>query len=179
MIYRKRYEWIEYPTEKGWNLAYAGFRAKVLVNANGLELHEETKLFMASESARPVDTDDPTDSAELAAQELYDAQEAYFRYVADRVPEWNYQAETVEGDIKAVPAPGESPDNWKAFYLLEWPLCIWLRSAIHYAHLPKAWAGLGGEVSVNGAGSTDSTPTTPTPLRRRNSSKPSASASTA
>jgi hypothetical protein len=161
MQYRKRYEWVEYPTGEDWEPAYAGFRVKVMVNPNGSELHEETRLFLASEGANR------------------EAQDEYFQYVAERVPEWEYEAETVNGEMQAVPAPGESAGNWQAFYLLEWPLCIWLRNMIHFAHFPKVRAILEGAVSESDAGNTDSTPTTPTPLRPRNSSKRSASASTA
>jgi hypothetical protein len=175
MQYRRRYEWVKFPEGDDWNPDYAGFRAKVLVNPSGSELHEETRLFHASDGVKQ----DEGLTAEQLTAATRAAQDEYFQYVADRVPEWEYEAETVNGEILPVPAPGEHEGNWQAFYLLEWPLCIWLRNMIHYAHLPKVRAMLAGEVSVNGAGSTDSTPTTPTPLRPKSSSRRSASASTA
>lgn len=145
MIYRRRYEWIEYPAEDPgnnlyeWNGEHTGFRARVLVNPNGAELREETKLFALSNNSDLV------------------AQDAYWQAVAYRVPEWNIAVEDEDGTVQDIPAPGA---DWQSFLAIELDLAIWIRIAIHWAHRGKVLEALQRPILPDDAGTTDLTPST-------------------
>lgn len=145
MIYRRRFEWIEYPdADPGndlydWNPDHAGFRARVLVNPNGAELREETKLFIASNSA------------------VAEEQDLYWQGVAYRIPEWNLAIERDDGEIADVPPPA---DDWQSFLLIELDLAIWLRTAMHWAHRKKVLTALQKPISPDDAGTSDTTQST-------------------
>lgn len=143
MIYRRRFEWIEYPAEDPgnllyvWNAEHAGFRARVLVNPTGAELREETKLFVDSNNSD------------------IDAHDAYWQAVAYRVSEWNLAFEDQDGAVTDVPAPAQ---RWESFLDIEIDLAMWLRTAIHWAHRGKVWEALQRPILPDAVGTTDTTP---------------------
>jgi hypothetical protein len=134
MIYRRRFKQITYPATieeweaggyrpEAWDQDFAdgGFWAKVLANPNGADERMEVKLrfeFLTK----------PTD----------ENREAYRRELAWRVSEWNLETENSDGEVVAVGAPGENPDNWEAFELLPPLVASWLTNEIQIAHRPKA-----------------------------------------
>lgn len=114
---QKRYVWVEWERPEDWPEdapEFDGFRARILANPTGGEVNHELEMF------RSV----------LSNQATMDE---YNQAIAERVIDWEY-----ENDGERVPAPGESPDNWEAFYLLEPQLAGWLVNQIRTAHRPKA-----------------------------------------
>lgn len=143
MLIERYYEWIEYPTEDPgdileWDAVHAGIRVKILVNPTLAEVRRETKLFADS---------DGTD---------LDSHDAYWQYVAQRIPEWNLEVADGKGKTQPLPAPAE---NWEILLDLPFSVAMWLRQSLHWAHRGKVLTLLQGRAST-----TDSTP--PTPLAR-------------
>lgn len=130
-VYRRRLERVHYPesseayAEAGfdpghWNPDGVGFSARVIASITGVEERAELKSRLAL-------FQHPTDQT----------RQDYFREIAWRVPEWDYTDETRDGQIVAVPAPGEGPDNWEAFDLLPTGVGAWLVETVRTIHLPK------------------------------------------
>jgi hypothetical protein len=157
-VFEKRYETVTYPDAEGWAEGWGGFAARVLVNPSGAELRHETKLFVEYRNGGA------------------EAEDAYWQYVAPRIPEWNLELRQEDGGTLAIAPPAE---KWESIYEVEPSVIAWLALVIHTAHLPNARARMQGitEASPNDAGISDTTP--PTNPSRLNSSTPSASTSVA
>ena len=137
MLLARRYDWIEYPTEDPgdileWDESHAGIKVRILVNPTMAEVRQETHLYLESNG---------TDQ---------DAQDAYWQYIADRIPEWNIQAEGAKGKPVDVPPPSE---DWTSLMALPFDVAMWLRQSIHWAHRGKVLTLLQGRAST-----TDTTP---------------------
>lgn len=134
-MYEPRYDWIDYPdADPGdglftWEAEHVGVRVRVLCNPSMLQVRNETKYFMDSANAD------------------IEKQDAYWQYIAERIPEWNlsYQG-------KPIPPPAE---GWEILLDLPFNLAMWLRISVHLAHIPKVLARLQNKPAI-----TDSTPTT-------------------
>lgn len=170
MIFERRYETVEYPAGDGWIPEFAGFQARVMVNPTGAELRHEQKLW--SEYFIPRKDADGNFVPATA-----DAEAAWWTYVAPRIPEWNYELRELDGTVRTIPPPSES---WESVFELPPSILSWLALCVHTAHMPDRLGklqGKTGELLPNGATTTDSTP--PTPIRRKSSSKPAGTKSTA
>jgi len=64
------------------------------------------------------------------------------------VTRWNLEARDEDGVIRAVPAPGDAADNWRAFYLLPVGLLWWITRLVPAMHLPRVKAIWLGETST-------------------------------
>jgi len=163
LLFEPRFELFRYPEEDtgadAWDPAHVGFQARIRVNPSGAELRHEQKLLAA------IATDDG-------------GEEAYLRYVAPRVIEWNLSVRDDEGNVRDVPAPGADGGTWEAFYELPSDLMTWVVSSVHLAHIPKVRSLLtgGGAPSTSGAGATGTTsgqtPPTLTETPQTNSETP-------
>lgn len=116
-----RYIWVEWEKPEDWQEGdpdYTGFRARILANPTAGDVHGELEM-RRSVLKQEITGDD------------------YLQFLAPRVVEWDYRLEDVNGEIVDVPAPGENPDNWQAFRLLELSLHVWLCDQIRNVHVPK------------------------------------------
>lgn len=157
MIFKPRFEWVRYPAREdagsGWNEEYDGFRVKVRTNPSMAELRHEQELYTA-----------------ISTEE--DGEADYLKEIASRVIEWDFSTEDIDGVVQPVPAPGQHPDNWQAFYILPVELLQWVILAIRTAHVPKARTAIQG-ISSDAPGDTVSpkAETTPTENPPTDSSK--------
>jgi len=146
LLFEPRWELFRYPEEDtgadAWEPEHAGFQARVRVNPSGAELRHEQKLLAV------IATDDG-------------GEEAYLRYVAPRVAEWNLSVRDDEGNVRDVPAPGSEGGAWEAFYELPSDLMTWVVSSIHLAHVKAVRVRLTGETSPAAAGGMDMPTQTP------------------
>jgi hypothetical protein len=143
LIIQRFYEEIAYPTEDPgdileWNTSHAGITARILVNPTMAEVRYEAKLY---EDSNGTDLD---------------AQDAYWKGIADRITEWNLQAVDAKGKPIDIPPPSE---DWTVLLALPFDVAMWLRQSVHWAHRGKVLTLLQGR-----AGTTDTTP--PTPIAR-------------
>lgn len=132
-IYEPRYDVVTYPTGEGWVPGWGTFQARILVNPSGAQRHTEEQLYDASNG---------TDR---------DTHDAYFTYIAPRIPEWNLVIRDESGAEAIIPPPAE---NWRSFYALEFPVMIWLRVCIHTAHSPESLGKLQGQTAPKNPRST-------------------------
>jgi hypothetical protein len=143
-VIESRYEWISYPeSDPGdglfeWEAEHVVVKARVLVNPTMMQVRNESEYFTAS-----LGTD-------------IDKQDAYWQYIAPRIPEWNLQYRDKKGKVVDLPAPAT---DWQSLLALPFNLAMWLRMSVHLAHRSKILARL-----QNLAVPTDSTPeTSPAP----------------
>lgn len=135
-----RYEWISYPdADPGdglfdWEPEHVGVKVRVLVNPTMMQVRNETEHFTAS-----LGTD-------------VDAQDAYWQYIAPRIPEWNLQYRNDAGDVVDLTVPAT---DWQSLLSLPFNLAMWLRMTVHLAHRSKVLARL-----QNKRADTDSTRST-------------------
>ena len=135
-----RYEWISYPAEDPgdglfvWEAEHVGTKVRVLVNPTMMQVRNESALFTES-----LGTD-------------IDKQDAYWQYIAPRIPEWNLQYLNEKGKAVDLAAPTE---RWESLLDLPFQLAMWIRITAHLAHVPKILARL-----QNLPATTDSTPST-------------------
>ena len=151
-----RYVVVTYPEGLPHSGEWAGFQARIHCNPTGAERHYALKYWQAVRDDKSIQS-----------------QETFLQYLAPRIVEWNLQREQLDGSIKTIPPPSE---EWESFYELETDVMVWLVSCVLTAHEPDSLGKLqaDGKASDSDATTTDSTP--PTPIRRQNSSKRSASA---
>lgn len=148
MVYRRRYKRVEYPAspeaheEAGyrpetWCEDFVGFWAKCLRNPRGEEERDllVTRLDFLKASIPPRD-DEGIVTGVVDQDRLELTREEFLKELAWRIPEWGYAEEDDDGNVKAVPAPGEHPDNWRAFLILPTALMAWLIEEGLRAHLP-------------------------------------------
>lgn len=139
-MYEPRYDWIDYPdADPGdglftWEAEHVGTKVRVLCNPSMLQVRNETKYF-----------------ADSAGTDL-EKQDAYWQYIAPRVPEWNISYRDAKGKEVDLPAPAE---RWESLLDLPFHLAMWIRISVHLAHIPKVLARLQNKHST-----TDSIPTT-------------------
>ena len=135
-----RYEWIDYPDADpgdglfAWEEEHVGVKVRVLVNPTMMQVRNESEHFVAS-----LGTD-------------IEKQDAYWQYIAPRIPEWNLSYRDAKGKEVNLPAPAE---RWESLLDLPFNLAMWIRMAVHLAHLPKIRARL-----QNLPATSDSTPAT-------------------
>lgn len=148
MVYRRRYKRVEYAPspeaheEMGykpetWRDEYVGFWAKCLCNPRGEEERAlmVTRLTFLKASLPPRD-DEGVVIGVVDQDRLDLAREDFLKELAWRIPEWGYAEEDDDGNVKAIPAPGEHPDNWQVFSILPTVLMTWLVEEAREAHLP-------------------------------------------
>jgi hypothetical protein len=148
MVYRRRYKRVEYATspeqheEMGykpetWQADAVGFFALCLRNPRGEEERDllQARLTFLRAGIPPRD-DEGTVTGFVDQDRLEMAREEFLKELAWRIPEWGYAEEDDTGNVIAVPAPGEHPDNWKVFTLLSTALMTWLIEEACSAHLP-------------------------------------------
>ncbi len=153
MVYRRRYKRVEYAASpeqheemgyrpESWREEYVGFWANCLCNPRGEEerILLQTRLDFLKASIPPMD-DEGTVIGAVDQDRLELARDEFLKELAWRIPEWGYAEEDDDGAIVAIPAPGEHPDNWRAFHVLPVALMTWLIDEAREAHLPdpKAW----------------------------------------
>jgi hypothetical protein len=125
-MYEPRFEWVDYPdADPGdglftWDEEYVGTKIRVLRNPTMLQVRNEAKAFADS-----LGTD-------------IEKQDAYWQYVAPRIPEWNvgYLGEGADG----VPEPMDlqpPAERWESLLDLPFHLAMWVRMTVHLAHVPK------------------------------------------
>lgn len=119
-----QYTWAEWEQPEGQvdGPDYSGFRAKILKNPNASEVRAEAQAFL--------DWINP--------QKKGSGPDDYYPVIAYRVIAWEFERMDDDGEIVAVPAPGEQPNNWQAFLLMPPDLAGWLIRQVRTAHLPKA-----------------------------------------
>lgn len=157
-VFEKRYELITYPEGSGWAEGWGGFAARILVNPSGAELRHETKLFVEYQKGGAADED------------------AYWQYVAPRIPEWNLVIRDADGNEQEIPPPAA---EYESVYQLEPSVIAWLALTIHAAHKgPKVLAAMQGIRTVSPTEPTTTDTTPPTNLSLLNSPPPAASSST-
>ena len=135
-----RYEWIDYPDgDPGdnlfeWEAEHVGVKIRVLVNPTMAQVRNESEYFVAS-----LGTD-------------IDKQDAYWQYIAPRIPEWNLSYRDEAGNEVDLPAPA---NRWESLLDLPFNLAMWVRMTVHLAHRSKILARL-----QNKRADTDLTPST-------------------
>lgn len=129
MAYRyvPRFEWVEWepPTDEQIEemeqelVRFDGFKVKVLMNPSNGDVRTESK---AHEALR---------KGSMTIEE-------YYKVIAPRIVDWNFEMEDESGEWTKVPAPGEHPDNWQALMLPDFLLVGWILATARYAYLPKS-----------------------------------------
>lgn len=140
LTYQRIWEWVAYPDvqpvieerdEEGtmiktpaawWTPKFRGFRAKILTNPTGGQVHRESESMKAYTRRTMTEPE-------------------YLESVQDRVQAWEYRIIEDDGTRVDVPAPGQ--DSWERFYDLPAGLMAWLVGEIRSAHLPKARMSVG------------------------------------
>jgi hypothetical protein len=139
-MYEPRYEWVDYPdADPGdglftWEAEHVGTKIRVLRNPTMLQVRNEAKAFADS-----LGTDT-------------DKQDAYWQYVAPRIPEWNVGYRDEAGKEADLASPAQ---RWESLLDLPFHLAMWVRMTVHLAHVPKLLLRL-----QNKHAGTDSTPST-------------------
>lgn len=121
-VRKRRFEWFSYPTEAGEDDTFepdpdfAGFRVRIYANATMEEVRHEAKWWqqLTDKDVEEVD---------------------YFAEFGWRISEWNYTAETADGEIAPVPPPADDP---RSMWLLPPMVMYWLLGKMRTAHFPKA-----------------------------------------
>jgi hypothetical protein len=143
-IYEQRYEWRAYPEAEpadllfDWAGEHVGLEIRVLANPSGMQVRNETALYLESANAD------------------IEKQDAYWQHIAPRIVDWNLYIRNEVGEEVKMPPPAE---RWES--LLDLPISVqmWIRLTVHMIHRPKVLTTL-----LNPHGATDSIPsTTPVP----------------
>lgn len=121
-MYEQRYEWVDYPdADPGdnvftWEEEHIGTKVRILRNPSMLQVRNEGKHFAESMGAD------------------VEKQDAYWQYIAPRIPEWNIAYRDESGSETNLSAPAQ---NWESLLELPFHLAMWIRMTVHLAHYPK------------------------------------------
>lgn len=135
VVFAHRWVWVDYPEpdpeadedEGGWRPSpdYRGFRVQVLANPMGGEELDERQARIALLNG-------------IRGKEPAITEDEYLQRVAWRVRAWNALSADDDGNVVPIPAPGEAPDNWRAFRAIPSDLMAWVCETVRTIHLPKS-----------------------------------------